>query len=82
MVNFITKYTKSFFFSNYSGASSTHTNAETSLKSTLCLFLIQDGRHHGNAIFRKKGYTPCTSSLLQFENNLLCVYQDLRYEKE
>ena len=59
---------------NYSGAS-THTNAEISLKSTLCLFLIQDGRYHGNAIFRKnQGYTSCTSSLLQFENNLLCVY--------
>ena len=81
-VIYVTEYTKSCFFRNYSGAS-TRTNAETSLKSTLCLFLIQDGRHHGNDIFQK---TKGTLHALHHFYNLKIIYcvftQDLRYEKE
>ena len=50
---------------NYTGAS-TRTNADKSLKSTLCLFLIKYGRHHVSAIFG----TP--HALHYFYN--LCVY--------
>ena len=71
MVNLRNRGYLELFFRNYTGAS-TQTNAEKSLKSTLCLFLIQDGRYHGNAIFRKTKGTP--HALHHFEVNLLCVY--------
>ena len=50
MVNLRNRGYYKLFFGNYTVAS-TRTNAEKSFKSTLCLFLIQDGRHHGNAVF-------------------------------
>ena len=71
--------TKNSFFKNYTGASTHDTNAETSLKSTLCLFLIQDGRHHGNANFRKAKGIP---HALHHFYNLKIIYCVLKYEKE
>ena len=62
---------------------STQTNAEKSIKSISCLFLIQDGRHHGNAVLRKNKLTPHARHHFYNLKIIYCVFtQNLRYDKE